>query len=178
MAKKSRPGDKERRRKKDALRREKDREREELRRANELAADSVLAEILPRLPGEPNDLWYFQQVQDFCVDSKGNMAIGFKPRQLARLVRESDFGWDSFAPEATVSPVVVLEKRRRSKHGENWYFHVKVLFYGQVNREWSEKVSDCLRDHAYMLRTGKKKIPVWGIREVHKAFIRLLGLEF
>ena len=152
-------------------RKEHDRRRRDETLLARVMSEPVLAELLPRLsylePDDPDSLQYFHEVQDFLVTPEGNAGIKFKPRPLASLLG------DASVTDADVNLFVALEKRRR----DTWYFFVKVLFGGAIQREWSEKVSDLLRDHGWMRRTGKR-LRVWSVAQVQEGFMALLGLGY
>ena len=148
-------------------RKEHDRRKREAALLAKVMAEFVLAELLPRSPfleaDDPDSLWYFGQVQDFLVTPEGNVGIRFKDKLL---------DYDGFRA-ADANPVVILEKRRNG----TWYFFVKVLFRGSLDREWSEKLSDRIKDHGWMRRTGRR-LRVWSVTQVQEGFMALLGLGY
>ena len=146
-------------------RKEHDRRRRDETLLARVMSEPVLAELLPRLsylePDDPDSLQYFHEVQDFLVTPEGNVGIRFKDKLL---------DYDGFRA-ADANPVVILEKRRNG----TWYFFVKVLFRGSLDREWSEKLSDRLNDHGWMRRTGRR-LRAWDVQRVQGGFLNLFGV--
>lgn len=161
--------------------REKRYEKDRLRRERELLArvlaEPILTELLPRSPfremDDHHNLWYFEQVQEFLAGSNGDVGIKFKIRPLIDLLRDGS----TESATAEVNAFVTLQRRRgRKDRGGNWYFFAKVLFRGNIDHPlWSEQVSDRIKDHGWMRRTGRR-LCAWDIRQVHEGFQNLFGV--